>query len=45
MDYADLDARTVLADAIAAEIARTRYYRPVETDGAARAADQLAELF
>jgi pimeloyl-ACP methyl ester carboxylesterase/predicted glycosyltransferase len=34
----------VIADAIAAEIGRTVSYRPVETDGAARAAAQIAEL-
>ena len=34
----------VIADAIAAEIGRPVDYRPVETDGAARAASLLAEL-
>jgi hypothetical protein len=34
----------MLAQAIAAEVARTVSYRPVETDGAARAAASLAEL-
>jgi hypothetical protein len=33
-----------LASAMAEEIARTVSYRPVETDGAARAAASLAEL-
>ena len=33
-----------LAEAIVAEIDRPVDYRPVETDGAARAADLLAEL-
>jgi pimeloyl-ACP methyl ester carboxylesterase/predicted glycosyltransferase len=44
MDYSDLTPE-VLADAIAEEITRTPDYRKVATDGAARAADQLAELF
>ena len=34
----------MIADAIAAEIGRPVAYRPVETDGAARAATLLAEL-
>ena len=34
----------VIADAIAAEIGRAVDYRPVESDGARRAAEQLAEL-
>jgi hypothetical protein len=34
----------VLAQAIADELARPVRYRPVETDGAARAAASLAEL-
>jgi hypothetical protein len=34
----------VIADAIAAEIGREVDYRPVETDGAARAASLIAEL-
>jgi UDP-N-acetylglucosamine:LPS N-acetylglucosamine transferase len=33
-----------LAEAIAKEISREVHYRPVETDGAARAAAMLAEL-
>ena len=43
MDYAETEPET-LAAAIAAEIARPVSYRPVETDGAARAAACLAEL-
>jgi pimeloyl-ACP methyl ester carboxylesterase/predicted glycosyltransferase len=43
MDYEEADPET-LATAIAAEIARPVSYRPVETDGAARAAACLAEL-
>jgi len=39
MDYATTDP-----DTIAAEIGRTVDYRPVETDGAARAASLIAEL-
>jgi hypothetical protein len=34
----------VIAEAIAAEIDRKVDYRPVETDGAARAAAMIAEL-
>jgi pimeloyl-ACP methyl ester carboxylesterase/predicted glycosyltransferase len=43
MDYASSDPDTI-ADAIAAEIGRTVAYRPVEPDGAARAANLIAEL-
>jgi predicted glycosyltransferase len=43
MDYAEAEPEA-LAAAIAAEIARPVSYRPVETDGAARAAACLAEL-
>jgi pimeloyl-ACP methyl ester carboxylesterase/predicted glycosyltransferase len=43
MDYASTDYEQ-LAEAIAAEIGRDVSYRPVETDGAARAAALLAEL-
>jgi pimeloyl-ACP methyl ester carboxylesterase/predicted glycosyltransferase len=43
MDYEETEPET-LAAAIAAEIARPVSYRPVETDGAARAAACLAEL-
>jgi pimeloyl-ACP methyl ester carboxylesterase len=43
LDYAALDPE-YLAEAIAAEIDRPVDYRPVETDGAARAAALLAEL-
>jgi hypothetical protein len=34
----------VIAAAIAAELGRTVDYRPVETDGAARAASLIAQL-
>jgi pimeloyl-ACP methyl ester carboxylesterase len=43
MDY-DLDGPEEIASAIAAEIGRDVDYRPVETDGAARAAASIAEL-
>jgi UDP-N-acetylglucosamine:LPS N-acetylglucosamine transferase len=43
LDYADIDPE-YLAGVIAAEIDRPVAYSPVETDGAARAADLLAEL-
>jgi len=43
LDYAALDPE-YLAEAIVAEMARPVDYRPVETDGAARAAALLAEL-
>jgi predicted glycosyltransferase len=43
MDYTAIDPET-LADAMATEIDRPTDYRPVETDGAARAAALLAEL-
>ena len=43
LDY-DQTAPEALAQAIAAEIGRPVSYRPVETDGAARAAALLAEL-
>jgi pimeloyl-ACP methyl ester carboxylesterase/predicted glycosyltransferase len=43
MDYASTDPEQ-LAEAIAAEMGRDSSYRPVETDGAARAAALLAEL-
>ena len=43
MDYATSDPDAI-ADAITAEIGRTVDYRPVETDGAARAASLIAEL-
>ncbi|MDQ1494784.1 MAG: hypothetical protein QOG69_1267, partial [Actinomycetota bacterium] len=43
MDYGDTDAET-LAAAIAKEIGNEVDYRPVETDGAARAADRIASL-
>ncbi len=43
LDFADADP-DVMADAIVDEIGRDVDYRPVETDGAARAAGLLAEL-
>jgi UDP:flavonoid glycosyltransferase YjiC (YdhE family) len=43
MDY-DTATPEVIAHAIAAELGRTIDYRPVETDGAARAAARIAEL-
>ena len=43
MDF-DSSRPDVIADAIAAEIGRPVSYRPVETDGARRAAEKLAEL-
>ena len=43
LDYATIDADGIAA-AIAAEIGRTVDYRPVATDGAARAANRIAEL-
>jgi pimeloyl-ACP methyl ester carboxylesterase len=44
LDYADAADPDRLAGVIAAEIGRPVSYRPVETDGAARAARLLAEL-
>jgi UDP-N-acetylglucosamine:LPS N-acetylglucosamine transferase len=44
MDYADAADPERLAEVIAAELGRPVSYRPVETDGAARAAKLLAEL-
>jgi UDP:flavonoid glycosyltransferase YjiC (YdhE family) len=43
MDYATASSADI-ADAIASEIGRETDYRPVATDGAARAAALLAEL-
>jgi predicted glycosyltransferase len=43
MDYASSDPDAIAA-AITAEIGRPVDYRPVETDGAARAANLIAEL-
>jgi len=43
MEYAASTPDTI-ADAIAAELGRQVDYRPVETDGAARAAALIAEL-
>jgi pimeloyl-ACP methyl ester carboxylesterase/predicted glycosyltransferase len=44
MDWADASVEAIAA-AVAEEIGREVRYRPVETDGAARAAALLAELF
>jgi pimeloyl-ACP methyl ester carboxylesterase/predicted glycosyltransferase len=44
MDF-DSASADCIADAIAAELGRDVAYRPVETDGASRAADMIAELF
>jgi UDP-N-acetylglucosamine:LPS N-acetylglucosamine transferase len=43
MDYASSDPDTI-ADAITDELGRAVDYRPVETDGAARAAKLIAQL-
>jgi hypothetical protein len=43
IDYADTGPEE-LAQAIAAEVGRVVDYRPVETDGARRAAERIAEL-
>ena len=43
MDF-ETATTTVIAEAIAQEIGREVDYRPVETDGAARAANLIAEL-
>jgi hypothetical protein len=43
MDF-DRDGPEAIADAIVAEIGREVDYRPVETDGAARAARLIADL-
>jgi UDP-N-acetylglucosamine:LPS N-acetylglucosamine transferase len=43
MDYATAGPE-VIAEAIAAELGRTVDYRPVESDGAARAANLIAQL-
>jgi hypothetical protein len=43
MDYAATTPE-VIADAITAELGSTVDYRPVETDGAARAANLIAQL-
>ena len=42
--YAEASDPQGLADALVAEVGRDVNYRPVETDGAARAAAMLAEL-
>jgi hypothetical protein len=44
MDYAEAAEPERLAEVIAAEVGRPVHYRPVETDGAARAARLLADL-
>ncbi len=44
MSYAQARDPEILADAMAVEISRSVDYRPVETDGAARAAAMLGEL-
>jgi pimeloyl-ACP methyl ester carboxylesterase/predicted glycosyltransferase len=44
MDYAELAEPDRLAEVIAAELGRPVTYRPVETDGATRAARLLADL-
>ena len=44
MDF-DLSTTDAIADAIGEEVGRPVDYRPVETDGARRAAEKLAELF
>jgi hypothetical protein len=43
MDYATASPDSIAA-AIARELKRTIDYKPVETDGAARAAQRIAEL-
>jgi hypothetical protein len=43
LDFADTDPDEI-ADAIVAETGREVSYRPVETDGALRAAELVAEL-
>jgi UDP:flavonoid glycosyltransferase YjiC (YdhE family) len=43
MDYTSTDPE-VLADAIREELGRPIRYRPVETDGASRAASRIASL-
>jgi pimeloyl-ACP methyl ester carboxylesterase/predicted glycosyltransferase len=44
MDYDEASPETI-ADAIARQVGREVAYRPVETDGARRAAEMIAELF
>jgi hypothetical protein len=44
MEYDEAADPDALADAIVTELGREVDYRPVETDGAARAAGMLAEL-
>jgi UDP-N-acetylglucosamine:LPS N-acetylglucosamine transferase len=44
MDYAEAAEPELLAEVIAEEVGRPVDYRPVETDGAERAARLLAEM-
>jgi len=44
LEYPDAVDPDALAEVVAKELTREIAYRPVETDGAARAADLLAEL-
>ena len=44
LDYADAAVPDLLAEAVIAELSSTPKFRPVETDGAQRAATMLAEL-
>ena len=44
LDYDEASDRAYLAEAIVATVREEVHYRPVETDGAARVADLLAEL-
>ena len=44
MDF-EMSTPDAIADAIAEEVGRPVHYRPVETDGARRAGEKLAELF
>ena len=44
LDYVDAAVPDLLADAVIAELSSTPKYRPVETDGAQRAAAMLSEL-
>ncbi|MBD8869983.1 alpha/beta fold hydrolase [Nocardioides donggukensis] len=44
LDYEDLRDPSLISDALLGELRRERPYRPVETDGAARAAALLAPL-
>ena len=44
LDYSDAAVPELLAEAVIAELSSTPKYRPVETDGARRAAGMLADL-